>query len=685
MSNQYFPADSHNGPPAEPAHLRHRRMVEPLISLYQDGEASPAERQIVEQYLTVCAECRALYQSFQQVESGLRAYLDNLPGPTIRPEAYPFLQEQTRPDRAANRPAPNRPIGQTSPLRAAYPGLHQGGRSRLPGLSPFAFAGTIAALLLVIMIGLFVMLANSRQPSPLGTDTAPVAVASGSPQTTQEATATATAAPSPTFAPGIIEPVTGNATTEAASSSPQAGGNPAAVTQKPGTTVANPAVPATTRAVQKTTPPKTSNPVVPTSTPGPPQGQGGANQPTSVPNPTTSPVTTAASATTTTAASATATPEPATPTPVPATATPTKPAATPEPVTTAPANNQLLPASPSPAPKTSAASTEAVFSKAPGWIAYVDSSDAWIHLVHADGNDDQLFGDPDAFKSVSWEQLVWSNDARWLAAVGLDKIKGERGIYLLDIQNPRKIEYVTAGIEPLWSPDSRFLTYLAPPVSVSGGVKQGRPAFYNLKKRTPVLISSQSDTFAPQWFDDSNRILVGQNSVYNLTSDSMTQFKLPFTNDCLGDSLSPSGNKLAVLEQGASGNFETVIYDLNKGQITDPKKPLLRIVPPFQGAIGKVCSSERLEWTPDSKYVYYYTSNNPSFSTCLVQATNGNARCLASVYEPSFTSDGSNLVDFSPSNGIGGLVYSMPANLSGRPPNLRVIAETRIPPAWQPR
>src|SRR5689334_20435428 len=109
MSNQYFPADSHNGPPAEPAHLRHRRMVEPLISLYQDGEASPAERQIVEQYLTVCAECRALYQSFQQVESGLRAYLDNLPGPTIRPEAYPFLQEQTRPDRTANRPAPARP------------------------------------------------------------------------------------------------------------------------------------------------------------------------------------------------------------------------------------------------------------------------------------------------------------------------------------------------------------------------------------------------------------------------------------------------------------------------------------------------------------------------------------------------------------------------------------------------
>jgi anti-sigma factor RsiW len=657
-------------------------MVEPLISLYQDGEASPAERQIVEQYLAVCAECRTLYQSFQQVESGLRAYLDNLPGPTIRPEVYPFLQEQTRPDRAANRPAPARPIKQTSPLRAAYPGLSQGGRFRLPGLSPFAFAGTIAAMLLVVMIGLFVMLANSRPPTPLGTDTAPVAIGSGSPEATQEATATATAAPSPAFTAAIIEPVTGNATTEAASTSIQSS-NPAVVTQKPATTVANPAVPATTRAVQKTTPPKTSNPVVPTNTPIPPQG--GGNPPTSVPNPTTSAATTTAATTTAAAATAMATPEPATATPVPATATTTKPAATPEPAQTAPANNQLLPASPSPAPKTTAASTEPVYSKAPGWIAYVDSSDAWIHLVHADGNDDQLFGDPDAFKNINWEQLVWSNDARWLAAVGLDKIKGQRGIYLLDIQNPRRIEYITDGIEPLWSPDSRFLTYLAPPVSVSGGVSRGRPAFYNLKKRTTVLISSQSDTFAPQWFDDSNRILVGQNSVYNLTSNSITQFKLPFTNDCVGDSLSPSGNKLAVLEQGTNGDFETVIYDLNKGQISDPKKPLLRIVPPFQGAIGKVCASERLEWTPDSKYVYYYSSNNPTYSTCLVQATNGNARCLTGVYEPSFTSDGSNLVDFSPSNGIGGLVYSMPTSLNARPPNLRVIAETRIPPAWQPR
>ncbi len=696
MSNQYFPADSNNNQ-GQLEHLRHRRMVEPLISLYQDGEASEAEGRIVQQYLATCPECRVIYASYQQVVSGLRSYLDNLPEPRFRPEAYPFLPTQNQ----TARPGPiNSTPTRQKPSQISQNNQPRPERRRLHGLQPlFSLAGVMAALLLIVVVGLF-YLASSRPPEPTS-GMQPVQVGALS-QTAALSTesATSTTTTQPTNDPNTPETSPNPRPTLATTISATQPNVPPQVTYRTITpAVSNPGPPTVTALPTQ----RTSRPsVAPVNTTAPVP----TNAPVAATNPPVASAvpaaTTANSVAASTAASQTAIPETtvvpttaistATPEAAPTTVAP--PVVTTEPITTAPATTVAAP-TPSPEPSTPAqailtppppnkTTNAPVGSNAPGWITYVDRSDTQIHLVHSDGSDDQLIGDPQVFKEVAWEQLVWSNDGRWIAVVGIAANRWERGIYLIDLQNSHKIEFLAEGFAPVWSPDNRYLTYLASPLSLKGNAKQGRPALFDLKKRSSLVISTQGETFAPQWFDDSARILIGQDRLYDIAGGQTQAFKLAFTNECVGDSLSPSGNKLAVLEQGASGKFETVIYDLSKGRL-DPKAPLLRVAAPVQGAIGQVCGSQRLRWTPDSKFVYYYTSNNPSYSTCLVQASNGTARCLSNVYDPSFTSDGSSLVDYSPSSGVGGLVYSMLTAQGGRPPNPRLIAETRIPPVWQPK
>jgi anti-sigma factor RsiW len=685
MSDQNFLNNANISHPQED-HQDHRRMIEPLISLYQDGEASKSERQLVEQYLATCDECNALYSSFQQIDAGLRAYFTAIPEPRLKPEAYAFLHRPKHPARVASAE------GQLS-LHATNKG-----QPRFRAQPLYTLAGALTALLVIIFLTVY--LALPRQSAPGNLETAPVAGGSGY-STPTTAVITSTSQPGYTAIPGV-ESTSGPKTTEPLSVATQAvttssvvfntplpasTGSAQGVSTKGSDTIGsagqgvvskgNESTVSTSTAVQKTVPPRVSSLPTPTNLPVatiPVQG-GSVPTNTALPEPPVTPTITQ---------NVVPTPKGTdVPTVVP-TPTPTEPpTASPESAPST-AASVVLPNTSTPTSSAGTTGGGQVYSTSPGWIAYVDRTDKQLHFVQGDGSNDEVVGDPQIANTITWDQLIWSNDARWLAAVGISSETGSFGIYLIDSQNLHSIQYVTEGIAPVWSPDSRSLTYLAAPISFNGKVKQGRPSLYNLSKRQAVTISTQPDSLTPQWFDDGKRLLVGQDQVYSLDAGQTTPFKLPFLNECVGNSLSPSGNKLAVLEQGASGKFETVIYDLSKGRI-DPKTPLLRVAAPVQGAIGKICGSQRLSWTPDSKYVYYYTSNNPSFSTCMVRATDGTATCLSNVYEPSFTSDGSNLVDYSPSSTIGGLVYSMPTALGGRPPNLRTIAETRIPPVWQPK
>ena len=302
--------------------------------------------------------------------------------------------------------------------------------------------------------------------------------------------------------------------------------------------------------------------------------------------------------------------------------------------------------------------------------------------MRADGTDDQVVGDATTYQNVAWEGLVWSNDARWLAAVGVQPGKSERSIFMLDTENLHHLEYLIDGLSPVWSPDSRALAYLAPPTSRQNGVQSGLPALFNLKKRAITILSKTPENFSPQWFDDSSRLLLGQNRIYDLSSGLTTTFKV-FENEWIGDSLSPVGNRLAVLEFSADGRFETVIYDLNRPQIEGVKLPIAaRAVAPVQGKIGLVRGATRLQWTPDSRNVYYYTTApDGSFSTCLVSTASG-SRCLTSVYQPSFSIDSANFTDFSPASG---LIYVGITVNGSRPAQPHPLGEAVFAPVWQPR
>ncbi|MDB5081066.1 MAG: hypothetical protein JWP00_2990 [Chloroflexi bacterium] len=668
-----MPDNSHNQnnwemyqPDLTTEHPRHQRMLEPLISLYQDGEADEVEKATVEQYLSACAECRAVNESFSQLSGNLRNYTENIPVPHFNRQAYPFLDEI----RAV--PPANRAIKSVKPTAPARLTDDRLGRIR-PKRVGFAYslAGGMAAVLLIGMVAAFLFLVMQQVNSPKGNNLAAnqVAVASqtqaaiqnsltaGS-QTTTPATQSpaptspATQSPGATSNPGLAEPEnTPPPDTRAAVSSPAVPvqgatqKSPAATSQKPAATATAIPVPTNTPGQSSRTTTTTAQATV---------------QPTAEP--------TQAVATTTTAA------------PVETEAATTTPAIT---VDTAAVLATPAPSSPTAEQVTSTPVPAASPAIAPGWIAYVDQSDGQIHLVKADGRNDEVISDPTVSRNFVYEKLAWSNDGKLLAAVGLNTNNGMRNVYLLDIASPLRVEAVAEGFAPSWSPDNLSIAFLANPITIKDGIRYGRPAIFSLRKRTVSYISTSTDNLAPQWFEDGSRLLIGQDRVYNVESGLVSTFKLPFTNTCLAAALSASGDKLANLELQANGDYQTVIYDFSKGQV-DPKKPLARATAPVQGKVGINCGSQRVHWTPDSRFVYYYVNNGTNPSTCLIAANGNSTRCLSNVYEPSFNSNSTALVDFSLSSSGDGQVYAAPSTITARPVKPRLIAESVIPPVWQP-
>ena len=104
-------------------HPRHQRMLEPLISLYQDGEANEEEAATVEQYLSACAECRAIQASFESLSGNLAAYRETIPAPRFDRRKYAFLDESPAVARHQTNPrARQRLARRTQPPGAATPG-----------------------------------------------------------------------------------------------------------------------------------------------------------------------------------------------------------------------------------------------------------------------------------------------------------------------------------------------------------------------------------------------------------------------------------------------------------------------------------------------------------------------------------------------------------------------------------
>lgn len=644
-------------------HPRHQRMLEPLISLYQDGEANEVESATVEQYLSACAECRAIDDSFKRLSGHLRNYLAAVPAPHFDRRAYSFLDESPTETQAGTVKAPRlfNPGGLPDDRLTPF----QPRRARFA----YSLAGGLAAVLLIGLVGAFLLLVSQQVPfnKDNNKDNSPVSNQAAVSSLTQDALAFQTpqteGSPTTTTSAETTEPALPPSPTTA---------NPAVTplpdTRPPGQTVGAPTavVAQKTQVIVPQKPLPTPTPIpVPTNTPV----QSSRTTAATAQQPTATPTQSAAVDTT-------APVETATPTRQITVDTPASLTVTPEPYTAV----ETTTVPPQPPATTTNSSTGAV---APGWIAYVDQSDGQIHLVKADGRDDEVISDPTVSRNFVYEQLVWSNDGKLLAAVGQNTNNGMRNVYLLDIANPLRVEALAEGFAPAWSPDNLSIAFLASPITVKDGVRYGRPAIFSLKKRTVSFINTLTDSLAPQWFDDGSRLLIGQDRIYDLNTGLTGTFKLPFNNTCLAAALSPSGDKLANLELQANGDYQTVIYDLSKGQL-EAKKPLARATAPIQGKIGINCGSQRVRWTPDSRYIYYYVNNGGAPATCLVQADGGSSRCLTNVYDPSFNSDSTALVDISLTAGGDGQVYAAPSNITARPTRPRLIAESILSPVWQP-
>ncbi|NWJ45067.1 MAG: hypothetical protein HXX08_04225 [Chloroflexi bacterium] len=550
-------------------HKIHRREAEQLISLYQDGEANPAQKQQVEEFILACSDCRNTLTDYRFLNARLGEYLGNVAVPPVT-NLLKNLEKHRIPSKVA----------QPTRLGLAYG-------------TGFRQVVAYSALLLVTLIGFFLLIYQTQKPSEQIIPTVtPIPTLIANTQPTSSPTAADISPvldkpliPFPSVAP-LNVPVVPIPTSEIALINP-----------KPSGPTATPAI-----ALKATDTPMIAVTASPTETPA------ASAAPVSAPD------------------------------------------------------------------KTVAA----------GWIAYIGKEDGEIYLTHSDGSTKMQLSLKSAESKVQWRQLVWSNNAKGLAAVGYQTNNHKYGIYQFRVDNPPIAQaapdnYVGEGVAPIWSPGDSKMTFLAGPIRDSGnGVLDGQPAILDMKNRTTLILNNDYTGLTPQWFDDEKRVLVGQNRVVNLDGSEIGSFNI-FDNLCAAASISPKGNKLVVLEYTGSG-FRPVLYDLNQG-ITGMLKPTVTFKTIFTGNLGRGtdCGASRIAWTSDSSGFYFYMTEGGLPRTCWANPVSEQSQCLRNVINPGFSFDASAYADFNPQTGQ---IYT--ALFGDRPSNPRIIAESKVPPVWQP-
>ncbi len=600
-------------------HPIHRRELEQLISLYQDGEASPAEQLKVVQYLESCAGCRQIFDSYLQLEGQLRDYIESIPQPLWLQTTGRF-KEKLRQEEAALLPENIHHTPRRAGGFAARPG-------RLAGLAGVAMA-------LVVMFGIVALVLINIPNNP-----APTVSVSGTIAETPETT-TVVPSPTPTTLITTIVPVT---TTQA---------------PLPTVEITNGVVTAQVTAAQETPTAKLPTTVVST--------RAATTVATTTSAAALNPATTSVAITTTPAATTVFTPVPTT---VATTAAPTS-----VPTTVAVATATPSPTAPTATPLTVLTS---------GWISFIGKEDGEIYLVRSDGTNRTRLTRQTSENKMQWRQLVWSNDAKWIAGVAYHSDIRKFKIYIFNVEGTPKpattLNFVAEGASPVWSPTSFWMSYLAGPVRDNEGALSGQPAVIELKKRRTVILSKEASGLTPQWFDDEVRLLVDQNKIMDVDGNEISTLNI-FDNTCAAASLSPKNNKLVVLETDGGG-FRPVLYDLNNNNMSGRIKPSLRSKNIFYGVLGRGydCGAYRINWNRDGSGYYFFMNEGSAPGTCWVGLSDY-AQCLKNVYEPGFTDDASYYVDFNPNTGY---VYS--AIFGNRPNVPRIIGETKFPVAWQPK
>ena len=153
MSDNFLPSNR-TFQPTLADHPRHAVLTEPLISLYQDGEASRSEQQLLDEYLDGCSACRGLFAQYTGLENRLRSYMAGIPEPHLQPSDYAFLNEQ--PASRLSGPRNQARLLQVTPHTT---GLNQ---TRLPRRRPVAFsaAALVTAAALIVGIAGFLLIAS---------------------------------------------------------------------------------------------------------------------------------------------------------------------------------------------------------------------------------------------------------------------------------------------------------------------------------------------------------------------------------------------------------------------------------------------------------------------------------------------------------------------------------------------
>jgi anti-sigma factor RsiW len=651
-------------------HSSHAKTANLLISLYQDKEANAGEREQALYYLKTCAQCRQTLESYRRISTELQAYFETVPSPP----PLPRLAQMT-----------NHRVSRNGNLPYAQGSRATQNRNRL---APFALQLGMVAVTLLLIIGILALVVNSSREPQIGATAVGVVTPVNSPAPTTQIistpTPTVTALPTATTAPTVAPTETAFGYTIIPSATPTPTPSEQTSVAIPTTGQTPGSAPTTAPVVSNTPIPSTATATVapvPTNTAVPPTPTPVVNTPTAQP-PTPTPVatvdaispvaplTTTATATVAVAASVTPTTPPTvapTNTAVP-TVTPTIAPTNPPTITPFPPTATATVVPPTVAPTNTP--TTAVATVAAGQIAYISKENGEIYLIKSDGTGKTPL--TAVGNAMRWQSLVWSNNGRTLAAVGVDAKTNVSGIFLIEPGKPT--EFVTEGFAPVWSPNDRFLAYLAQPRANSSG----KPTIVEVSTNAIKGLSEDYSNLAPQWFDDNFRVLVGQSKIYDTSGKLISQFDV-FENSCAAASLSPGGNLLAVLE--ANGDtFTPLIYDLDTPVVRNkPTQSLDKITIRGNVGQGNRCGSYRIRWLSNSQSFYFYHREAGRFETCLVGIKDSTLRCLANLYEPSFNSANTALVDIDPATGN---MFAIP--FGNRPANYTNIAVARDLPQWQP-
>lgn len=239
------------------------------------------------------------------------------------------------------------------------------------------------------------------------------------------------------------------------------------------------------------------------------------------------------------------------------------------------------------------------------------------------------------------------------------KLTGEYAHYLWSLNTSNNIRREIGKIPDLGhryfniSPDKKWVSMVK--ITCSGGEAEGGiPAFFNLETGELRDVGKEFSTlfWNPKWFDDSSKILLNENSIYDVATGKLTEYELPAEKNWLGAKPSPDRTKLAILgcNQVHSTNSEG--------------EPLIVYIAGLDGKILKTIQTSMLpeyssnmlapmpvefDWMADGKNLIIEAWNQATYATTLQKLdiiSEMSSLLAINTYGPLLSPDGKKIAMF---------------------------------------